>query len=86
LGQIFARQISRILTIMLLLKNSYLYVSSSSLEAMIEENKEAYYLALRIAQSTLSQGDEKLGEWLLFFSTIGLGARADCFKIDTSPS
>ena len=60
-------RLSRILTTMLLLKNSYLYVPYSSLEAIIEENKEAYYLVLRRAQSTLNQGDEKLGEWLLFF-------------------
>lgn len=60
-------RISRILTTLLLLQNGYLYVPYSSLEAIIEQNKEGYYLALRKAQGTLDRGDKNLETWLLFF-------------------
>lgn len=62
-------RLSRILTTLLLLQNGYLYVPYSSLEAIVEQNKEGYYLALRKAQGTLNRGDEKLDAWLLFFLT-----------------
>jgi len=45
-------RLSRVLTTMLLLQSGYLYVPYSSLEAVIEINKEGYYLALRKTQST----------------------------------
>lgn len=60
-------RLSRVLTTMLLLQNGYLYVPYSSLEAIIEQNKEGYYLALRKAQGTLGRGDKALESWLLFF-------------------
>jgi Fic family protein len=60
-------RLSRILTTLLLLQNGYLYVPYSSLESIVEQNKDGYYLALRKAQSTLDQGDEKLDAWLTFF-------------------
>lgn len=60
-------RLSRILTTLLLLQNGYLYVPYSSLEAIVEQNKEGYYLALRKAQGTLNRGDKNLGAWLLFF-------------------
>jgi len=60
-------RLSRILTTMLLLQHGYLYVPYSSLEAIIEKNKEGYYLALRRAQGTLNQGDKGLDAWLQFF-------------------
>lgn len=60
-------RLSRILTTLLLLRNGYSYVPYSSLESIVEQNKDGYYLALRKAQSTLNRGDEKLGIWLLFF-------------------
>jgi Fic family protein len=62
-------RISRILTTLLLLQSDYLYVPYSSLEAIVEQNKEGYYLALRKAQGTLDRGDDDLGVWLLFFLT-----------------
>ncbi len=60
-------RLSRILTTLLLLQNGYLYVPYSSLEAIVEQNKEGYYLALRKAQGPLNQGDANLGTWLQFF-------------------
>ena len=60
-------RISRILTTLLLLQNDYLYVPYSSLESIIEQNKDGYYLALRKTQSTLNRKDENLDTWLTFF-------------------
>jgi len=45
--------LSRVLTTLLLLQAGYSYVPYSSLESVIEENKDSYYLALRKTQSSL---------------------------------
>jgi Fic family protein len=60
-------RLSRILTTLCLLKAGYYYVPYSSLERIIEENKECYYLALRRSQATLYADNARLGDWLLFF-------------------
>lgn len=60
-------RLSRILTTLLLLKAGYVYVPYSSLESVIEANKEGYYLALRRTQSTLKTDAPEWGYWLLFF-------------------
>ena len=60
-------RLSRILTTLLLLKNGYAYVPYSSLENIIERNKDNYYLALRKSQSTLYTDDSELEAWILFF-------------------
>jgi len=60
-------RLSRILTTLLLLRSGYAYVPFSSLERVIEDNKEAYYLALRKGQSTLDKNEKQLGEWISFF-------------------
>ncbi|MBW1703856.1 MAG: Fic family protein [Deltaproteobacteria bacterium] len=60
-------RLSRILTILLLLKSGYSYVPYSSLERVIEDNKEQYYLALRRAQSTLYTDNSRVNDWILFF-------------------
>ncbi|MFN7972384.1 MAG: DUF977 family protein [Acidobacteriota bacterium] len=60
-------RLSRILTTLLLLRAGYAYVPFSSLERVIEENKQGYYKALRSAQSTLDKGEEHLGDWVLYF-------------------
>jgi len=60
-------RLSRILTTLLLLRCGYLYVPFSSLERVVEENKQEYYRALRAAQSTVDEGEARLGEWVLFF-------------------
>lgn len=57
----------QILTTLFLLQSGYTYVPYSSLESIIEQNKDGYYLTLRKAQSTLDHGDEKLDAWLVFF-------------------
>jgi Fic family protein len=61
-------RLSRILTTLLLLKAGYGYVPYASLESIIEESKEGYYLALRQTQGTLKPGRVPNWEpWLLFF-------------------
>ena len=48
-------RLSRILTTLLLLKAGYVYIPYSSLESVIENNKDGYYLALHRTQATLNQ-------------------------------
>jgi len=60
-------RLSRILTTLLLLRAGYAYVPYSSLESVVERNKEAYYLALRRTQTTLSDDRPDWGPWMLFF-------------------
>jgi len=60
-------RLSRILTTLILLKSQYFYVPYSSLEHVIEHNKEGYYLALRQTQSTLEQDTPHWLPWLRFF-------------------
>ena len=60
-------RLSRVLTIYLLLKYGYLYAPYSSLEAVIEQNKESYYLALRQTQGTIKSDSPDWQPWVLFF-------------------
>ena len=59
-------RLSRVLTTLLLLQAGYAYVPYTSLESVIEANKEAYYLALRETQTTLKDSDPAWHPWLLF--------------------
>ncbi len=60
-------RLSRVLTTLLLLKAGYAYVPFSSLESVIERNKEAYYLALRQTQGTIRTETPNWQPWLEFF-------------------
>jgi Fic family protein len=60
-------RLSRVLTTLLLLKAGYAYVPFSSLESVIENSKEGYYLALRQTQSTIRTNNPNWQPWLLFF-------------------
>lgn len=60
-------RLSRILTTLLLLQAGYEYVQYSSLERIIEENKEQYYLSLRKAQQTIESDNSTLNLWITFF-------------------
>jgi Fic family protein len=60
-------RLSRILTTLLLLQAGFTYVPYSSLESVIEESKEGYYLALRQTQGTIQTGTPNWQPWLLFF-------------------
>ena len=60
-------RLSRILTTLLLLRAGYAYVPYSSLESVIEQSKEAYYLSLRRTQGTIRTGTPDWNPWLEFF-------------------
>ncbi len=60
-------RLSRVLTTLLLLQAGYAYVPYNSLESVIEQNKEAYYLALRQTQGTIRTDAPNWQPWLVFF-------------------
>ena len=60
-------RLSRILTTLLLLKAGYSYVPYSSLESVVEDSKEDYYLALRQTQGTIRTDAPNWQPWIMFF-------------------
>lgn len=60
-------RLSRVLTTYLLLSAGYVYVPYSSLEAVIENSKEGYSLALRKTQGTLNIPKPDWQPWITFF-------------------
>ena len=60
-------RLSRILTTLLLLQAGYAYVPYSSLESVVESNKEGYYLALRQTQGTIRTDSPNWQPWTIFF-------------------
>ena len=60
-------RLSRVLTTLLLIQTGYAYVPYSSLESVIELNKEAYYLALRQTQGSIRSDAPNWQPWLVFF-------------------
>jgi Fic family protein len=60
-------RLSRILTTVLLLRAGYVYVPYSSLESVIEQSKDAYYLSLRQTQGTINTETPDWQPWLKFF-------------------
>ena len=60
-------RLSRVLTTLLLLQAGYAYVPYSSLESVVEQSKEAYYLALRQTQGTVRTESPNWQPWLVFF-------------------
>jgi Fic family protein len=60
-------RLSRILTTLLLLRDGYSYVPYSSMETVVETNKENYYLALRRTQQTIRTDEQNWESWVSFF-------------------
>ena len=60
-------RLSRVLTTLLLLQAGYAYVPYSSLESVVENSKESYYLALRQTQGTIRTDSPNWQPWLMFF-------------------
>jgi Fic family protein len=60
-------RLSRNLTTLLLLQAGYAYVPYSSLESVIEQSKEGYYLAVRQTQGSIRSGAPNWQPWLIFF-------------------
>ena len=63
-------RLSRALTTLLLLRCGYAYVPYTSLESIVETNKEAYYLALRRTQKTLRSRNPDWQPWVMFFLNV----------------
>ena len=59
-------RLSRIVTTLLLLQAGYAYAPYSSLESVIEHNKEGYYLALRQTQGTIRNEAPDWQPWITF--------------------
>lgn len=60
-------RLSRVLTTLLLLQAGYAYVPYSSLESVIEQTKEGYYLALRNTQGTIRTENPDWQLWVVYF-------------------
>ena len=60
-------RLSRVLTTLLLLRTGYTYVPYVSLESIIEQSKEGYYLALRQTQKTIRTDQPDWQPWVMFF-------------------
>ncbi len=60
-------RLSRVLTTLLLLRSGYVYVPYSSLESVIEQSKEGYYLALRNTQGTIRTDAPDWQPWVRYF-------------------
>jgi Fic family protein len=60
-------RLSRALTTLLLLQAGYAHTPYSSLENVIEQSKEAYYLALRQTQTSIRTAAPDWQPWMLFF-------------------
>lgn len=60
-------RLSRVLTTLFLLRAGYSYVPYSSMENVIEQNKDSYYLALRRTQQTIRKEEQNWEPWLAFF-------------------
>lgn len=60
-------RLSRGLTTLLLIKTGYEYTPYSSLERIIEDNKDFYYLKLREAQTEELKNTKDLEAWIIFF-------------------
>jgi Fic family protein len=60
-------RLSRILTTLLLLRAGYSFVPYSSLESVIEQSKEGYYLALRQTQVSIRTEAQNWQPWILYF-------------------
>lgn len=60
-------RLSRALTTLLLIRAGYDYVPYSSMERVIEENKDKYYISLRNAQTENEDESVELENWITFF-------------------
>lgn len=60
-------RLSRVLTILLLLRSGYAYVTHASLGSVIESSKEGYYLGLRRTQGTIRSDAPVWEPWIIYF-------------------
>lgn len=74
-------RLSRIFVNFLLLKAGYLYVPYVSHEKIVEDNKYAYYLALRKSQKTFVSKKDDITAWLKFFLDLLLKQAEAAIKV-----
>jgi Fic family protein len=60
-------RLSHVIATLLLLQAGYVYAPYSSLENLIEQDKETYYLALQQTQKTIRTESPNWQPWLVFF-------------------
>lgn len=60
-------RLARAVTVLLLLRAGYDYVPYTSLERIVEENKQEYYASLRESQLAMREDPAAFAVWLLFF-------------------
>lgn len=60
-------RLSRVLTTLMLLRSGYKYVPYASIERIVEDNKDAYYRALRNTQSSFKKDTVNWDAWVIFF-------------------
>ncbi len=60
-------RLSRIITTLLLMHAGYIYVPYASLESVVENRKEDYYVSLRQTQETIMSESPNWQPWTLFF-------------------
>jgi Fic family protein len=60
-------RMSRVLTTLLLLRAGYGYIPYSSLESVIEQSSESFYVALRRTQGTIRTDKPEWEHWLVYF-------------------
>ena len=60
-------RLSRLLTILLLLKFDYQFIQYVSFENLIEQKKKTYYEALMAGQKNRYSNIERIDSWILFF-------------------
>jgi Fic family protein len=77
-------RLSRVLTNLLLLKEGYLYMPYVSHEKLIEDQKPAYYIALRKSQKTFGTKKEDIVDWLNFFLDITLAQAKEAIDLISS--
>lgn len=69
-------RLSRLLTTLLLLKHGYKWTQYTSHEKVIEDNKEAYYIALRSTQASFQEEIKAYDNWITYFLKV-LSAQTD---------
>jgi Fic family protein len=80
-------RVSRLLSLLLLYQNGYMVGRYVSLERIIEETKEDYYLVLKEASAGWHQGRHDINPWWDYFlSTLRLGYRELAERVERSGS
>ena len=77
-------RLSRILTNLLLLKAGYLYMPYVSHEKLIEDQKPAYYMALRKSQKTFKTSGDNIIDWINFFLSLLLTQATEAISLLSS--